>query len=281
MKSSIPLAEEFLPLPRPTLVADLPSLLRLVAATVALQTRLFLRNTQEWTRAVMMPLQALVAMAILVHSGRTDLAGYALTASLLFTIGDMGFFVGSEIVAGERWQQILELLVAAPSPYFLTLLTRTLLVALLGLVGFVEGWLIARLVFGISISIYHPWILTAALLATVFAAGTTAVLTAALFTLAKTTRTLQNAFNGPLYLLGGVLVPVSFLPAWLQPVSPFVFFYWSASLVRDAFAAPPVENFLLRLSALLGLGLLGGLIGSLILGRMLNRLRQSGRLGLA
>src|SRR6187551_2820769 len=115
---------------------------RIVSATVLTQARLFFRNSQEWTRVLMMPLQALVAMAVLVHAGRADLAGYALTAALLFTIGDMGFFVGSEVVAGDRSQQVLELLTAAPTPYFVVLITRTLFVAAIGLIGFAESWLI-------------------------------------------------------------------------------------------------------------------------------------------
>jgi ABC-2 type transport system permease protein len=57
---------------------------------------------------------------------RTDLACYALTARLLFTIGDMGLFVGSEIVASNRSRQVLVLIVAAPSPYFIIPITWTL-----------------------------------------------------------------------------------------------------------------------------------------------------------
>ena len=266
---------------RPAPSFDAAALFRLVVATAVNQFRLFVRNAQEWTRALMMPLQALVALAILVHSGRADLAGYALTAALLFTIGDMGFFVGSEIVAGDRSRQVLELLIASPAPYFVLLIARTLLVASLGLGSFIEGWLIARFVFGISIAVHHPWVLVAALLATVFAAGATAVLTAALFSLARSTRTLQNAVNGPFYLLGGVLVPITFLPAWLQPLSPFVFFFWSAGLVRDSFTAAPVEDVFVRLGVLLALGAAGAIFGGLILGRMIGHLRHNGRLGLA
>jgi len=255
--------------------------LRIVGATALTQARLFFRNSQEWTRVFMMPLQALVAMAVLVHAGRADLAGYALTAALLFTIGDMGFFVGSEVVAGDRSQQVLELLTAAPTPYFVVLLTRTLFVAAIGLIGFAESWLIARFAFGVPVVVHHPWLLAGALLATVFAAGATAVLTAALFSLARSTRTLQNAVNGPFYLLGGVLVPAAFLPVWLKVLSPFVFFYWAASLVRDSFAAAEPVNIAFRLGALAGLGVAGAVVGALVLGRMLDQLRHNGRLGLA
>jgi ABC-2 type transport system permease protein len=255
-------------------------LFRLVTATVRLQLRLTLRNVEDWIRPFFMPLYGIIAMAILVHSGRSDMAGYALTASLLFTIGDMGFFLGSEIVAQDRSRQMLELLVATPASYATILMTRTLVVASFGLIGFAEGWAIARGVFNVPVPLYHPWVLGAALLATVFAAGATAVLTASLFSLARSTRTLQNAVNGPFYLLGGVLVPVTFLPLWLQPLSPFVFFYWSARLVRESLQAAPPTDVVFRLFVLVLLGAAGATIGFLVLGRMLDHLRRNGRLGL-
>jgi ABC-2 type transport system permease protein len=266
--------------PPPQVFARTGRLLRLVGATVRLQLRLTLRNVEDWVRPLFMPMYGLIAMAVLVHSGRPDMAGYALTASLLFTIGDMGFFLGSEIVTQDRSRQMLELLVATPAPYLIVLATRTLVVASFGLFGFAEGWLIARGLFRVPVPLYHPWVLIAALAATVFAAGSTAVLTASLFSLARSTRTLQNAVNGPFYLLGGVLVPVTFLPVWLQPLSPFVFFYWSAQLVRESLRPEPVSQLGLRLAALVLLGVAGGAIGSAVLARMLVHLRRNGRLGL-
>ncbi len=94
-------------------------------------------------------------------------------------------------------------------------------------------------------------------------------------------RTVQNAVNGPFYLLGGVLVPTRFLPVWLQPISPFIFFYWSANLVRDSLSSAPVTDLAARFSWLLGLGLLTGLVGVFVMQRMLTQLRRSGRMGLA
>ncbi len=254
--------------------------LRLILATARTQVRMAVRSIEDLTFLMVMPLQTLVAMAILVEAGRLDLAGYALTASLLFTVGQMGFFVSSEIVSRDRSHQVLELLVATPSPYFILLGTRTLIMTSLGLVGFVESWLIARFVFGVHVVVYHPGILALTLVATALAGGGTAILTAALFSLARTVRTLQNAVNGPFYLLGGVLVPVTFLPAWLQPVSPFIFFYWSANLVRDSLEAPVLHDVAWRLAALLFLGLAAAVGGGLVLVRMLYQLRREGRLGL-
>ncbi|MBX7199315.1 MAG: ABC transporter permease [Rhodospirillaceae bacterium] len=254
--------------------------MRAIMATARMQIRLASRSIESVMPLLVMPLQSVVALAILAHSGRLDLAGYALCAALLLTVGQMGLFIGSEIVAHDRRDQILELLVATPTPYINVLATRTILVSSFGLAGFVEAWLIARLIFGVTIEIHHSGLMAIALAATVLAGGGTAVLTSALFSLARTTRTLQNATNGPFYVLGGVLVPVSFLPVWLQPLSPLIFFTWSANLVRSALAPEPPQDAAFQLGMLLALGAGAALLGVHVMRRMLDKLRHDGRLGL-
>jgi ABC-2 type transport system permease protein len=91
-------------------------------------------------------------------------------------------------------------------------------------------------------------------------------------------RAFQNSLNYPFYVLGGVMVPVSFLPGWLEPVSRAVFLSWSADLLRDALAPPAIPYLLPRLAAVLGLGLAGYATGVWLLHRAVDRLRKTGSL---
>lgn len=249
-------------------------------AAVQAQVRMSTRSFEDLMPVLTMPLFALVFLAIFVHSGRSDLAGYAMVAPLLMTVAQMGFFVASEVVTNDRDEQLLELLVAAPTPLFATLWPRILLLNALGLVGFVEIWAITVGVFGISVEFHHPWVAAATLVLTVFSSAGTALLMAALFCFGRSARTFQNSVTYPLYLIAGVLVPVQYLPSWLQPLSPLVFLYWAADLLRDSLRADEMVNLAWRLTALAGLGALAGGIGALILGRMLDRLQRDGALGL-
>lgn len=246
-----------------------------------MQVRTTLANVEDLTWVVTEPLLAIVAVAILVHAGRPDLASHALSASFLMTIGQMGFWVGSDVLAHERHLETLELSVITPTPLVMVLFARILLISSVGLVGLVEGWLLIRGLFRVPLVIHHPWLLLATLLATMLAATGTSVLMAALFSLAREQRTLQNAVYGPLYLLGGVLVPVRYLPAFLQPLSPFVFLSWSAELVRDSFTPADPRQVGLRLAAILGLGAVAFVLALLFIARILDRLRQRGTLGLS
>jgi ABC-2 type transport system permease protein len=254
--------------------------LRLIAGAARAQVQITRHNIENLLPVLTVPLSTLVAVAILVHSGRQDLAGWALVASLVMTIGQMGFLVASEIVANERHEQTLELIVASPAPYLIILVTRVVILTSIGLVGFAEAWLIARAVFHISVVIYHPALMLATVLLTTFAAAGTIVIATSLFCFGRTTRTFQNAVSGPLYLLGGVLVPVTFLPHWIQPVSRIIFFYWAADLLRDSLQLASPHNVFARLAAIFILGIVGGGLGALLLGRMFDHLKREGTLGL-
>jgi ABC-2 type transport system permease protein len=253
---------------------------RLFLGAARTQVQLTLHRIEDLRPLFGMPLVALVSVAILVHSNRAELAAYGLVAAVLMTVGQMGLFVASEIVFTERTEQTLELAVATPAPYVVVLLARVLVLTVLGLAGAVESWLIVRFVFGLELTVHHPLLLGVTLVASSIASAGTAMLTAALFSLGRQVRTFQNAINGPLYLLGGVLVPVTFLPAWLQPLSPFVFFYWSANLLRASFVAEPPAEPAIGVAMILLLGALSALAGGWLLRRMLDHLRREGTLGL-
>lgn len=254
--------------------------LRLVAAASRMQFRLSRRRIEDFFPLLTLSLSATVAIAVLVNSGREDLVGYALVAAVLMGMGQMSFFVGSEILANERREQILENLIVAPSGYFVPLLSRVTALTVLGSAGFAIAWVVARIVFGVSVRVHHPWVLLMALLATVFAAAATAVGLCALFCFGRTTRTYQNAISGPLYLLSGVLVPVDYLPEVVQPLSRVIFLYWSAGLLRDSLQPAPIIDLPLRFGGVVLPGLVGGLIGFELVRRLLEHLRREGTIGL-
>jgi len=254
--------------------------LRVFWGAALMQTRTTRANVEDLRPLWSMPLVSLISVAVLVHSGKPHLATYGFVASVLMTIGQMGNFVAGEVVFRDRIEQILELAVACPTPYYLALLARVTVITGLGMLGALESWIIVRVCFDIPLTIYHPWVALSALLCTSLAAAGTALLTTALFGLSSHVRTFQNAINGPLYLLGGVLVPVAYLPNSLQLLSPWVFFYWSASLLRAALVPEPVVHAAQSLVYILSLGAAAALLGIGVLQRMLDRLRHSGSLGL-
>jgi ABC-2 type transport system permease protein len=255
-------------------------LIRLITSVVRAQLQMSRRNIEDLFPVLTIPLSSFVVLAVLTNAGRSDLAGYALVAAALMSVGQMSFFVGSEILANERQGQTLELIVASPTAYYLPLLTRVVVLTSIGMVGVVEAWLIARLVFGIHIIVYHPVLMVGTLVVTILAGSISSLITSTVFCFGKTTRTYQNAVAGPLYLLSGVLVPVTFLPTYLQSISPWIFLYWSADLLRDSLLPAVPQDVALRVGAIVALGIMGGVAGAVLFGRLLTHLRREGTLGL-
>jgi ABC-2 type transport system permease protein len=101
---------------------------------------------------------------------------------------------------------------------------------------------------------------------------------AALFVLARNAVTFSNSASYPFYVLGGVLVPVSFLPHWVRPLSDVVFLSWSADLLRATLRAAPIHHFWPHLGMVLLLGACGYVVGLAALRVILVRVRQSGEL---
>lgn len=249
-------------------------------AAVKAQIQMTCNNVEDLLPVLTIPLSSIAMIAIFANAGREDLAGYALIAALLMTVGQMGFFVGSEVVANDRNTQVLELILVTDTPYWLVLVARILTLTIVGVVGFLESWLIAWIVFDYKIQVHDLSVFTFTLLATLVAITGTCIVTAAIFCFGRTTRTLQNIISGPLYLVGGVLVPVTFLPDWIQVIAQGVFFYWAADLLRATLTVDGVQGVAIGIWMILFLGICGGAVGVFLLQRMLDRLRRNGALSL-
>lgn len=245
------------------------------------QLQLLRRMFGDMVALVTAPMMTLVFLAITRHAGREDLAPYAVLAPALIALWMIALIIAGEIITRERENGTLEALIATPVPFAALITGRIGAVVLLSLLGFAESWLAAWLVFGVAVPIHHPVGFAAALLVTALAMAGTASVMSSLFVLARSARAFQNSLNYPFYVLGGVMVPVSFLPGWLEPVSRAVFLSWSADLLRDALTPAGIPYLLPRLGMVALLGLAGYAVGLVLLRRAVDRLRRTGAMGYA
>src|SRR4051794_11193804 len=102
--------------------------LRPVPAAALMQARTLRQDYEDLMPILYGWLIGLALVAVLVDSDREDLVPYAIAARLLMNVGQMGFFVASEVISNERGNQTLELLVAAPTPLVLVLIPRLLII---------------------------------------------------------------------------------------------------------------------------------------------------------
>jgi ABC-2 type transport system permease protein len=246
---------------------------------IRLQFQIVTADRSYLNEIVANPFFAIIFLGVIKAAHRDDLTSFALVAPVLITMWGMALEISGDVVDYDRGAGILEEVVAAPTPLAVVVFGRVLTVAVLSLVAVAETLLVARLGFGVTVTVEHPVLLVAALVTTSLAMTGTALVMAAAFVLARSARTYQNTLNYPIYLLSGVLVPISFLPGWLRPLSRCVFLSWSADLLRASLRPGTVDGALPGLAMVLVLGAAGFVVGRALLGIVLQRVRRLGTLG--
>jgi ABC-2 type transport system permease protein len=226
----------------------------------------------------MTPFLSVIFLMIIDHAGREDLTSYAVVAPVFIALWWVSLLASGGVISWDRWQGTLELAIAAPTSFALVVFGRILAVTTTGLVGFVEVWVIAKLLYRAEFTIHHPFVFAATLAVSAAAMAATAFLMSTMFVLARNAITFVNSGSYPFFLLGGVLVPASYLPGWLQPLSTVVFLSWSSDLLRAALAPGPIEDIAFRLAMVLALGFAALALGAFLMTRVLRRVRYTGDL---
>ncbi|MFD8705140.1 ABC transporter permease [Kitasatospora sp. NPDC059648] len=252
-----------------------------MAAGFRLQLALLRRSPGELQVLFTVPLYTLVFLSVSVHTGHRDLASYAVLAPVLIALWSMALFTAGDLIGQDRADGLLETVVATPTALISPVTGRIGAVVAVSLLSFGEAWIVAEAAFGIHLVPRHPVLLVACLLLSAFAMVGTAATMACAFVLTRSARIFQNSLSFPVYLLGGVLVPVSMLPGPVQPLSRLVFLSWSSGLLRDCFAPAAVSAPAARLAAIAVLGLAGYLAAGLLMRRVLRRVHALGTLDLA
>jgi ABC-2 type transport system permease protein len=184
---------------------------------------------------------------------------------------------GSGAVQRERWQGTLELMVAAPVPLAWLLLPITTAMATVGLYAMGTTLLWGWLLFGIDVHIAHPWLFALAVPGTVLSVGMLGFLMSVTVVRYRSGWALGNAFELPVWLVSGFLVPIALLPDWVRPVSWLLAPTWGVRAIREsALGGHPLPDLL----ACIGLGVGYLLIGVLCAESVLRSARQHASLSL-
>lgn len=225
------------------------------------------------------PFFATVFMAIMEYTGRTDLNAHAVVAPMLITLWTAALSFSGEMISDDRENGRLESLAAAPMSFAMLVFGRLCGCMLLALPSFLMAYLAAGSLFGYWMSFERPLLFASALVLTAMATAATATALSAVFVLAPGARIVQNTLSFPVYLLGGVVVPVSQFPDWLQVLARVVYLSWAADLLRAATTpGADLENAALHLVMLCLLGTGAFVFGRLFIARFLQRARALGAL---
>ncbi len=166
--------------------------------------------------------------------GKPGTLFYASLGAAVYGIWSSTLFGSGGAIQWQRWQGTLELLVAAPAPFFLVILPLTLATSTIGVYSLASTLLWGRLVFGIPFHVAHPFAFVVAVPATILGLGLLGLVFASTFVLYRHANALSNMLEWPVLLVTGMLVPLSLLPGWSHPIAWVLAPTWGVRAIRAA-----------------------------------------------
>jgi ABC-2 type transport system permease protein len=159
---------------------------------------------------------------------------YAAIGAGLMGIWSSTLFGSGGAIQWQRWLGTLESLIVSPSPFILVLAPLTVATSTIGLYSLAATLAWGRLLFGIPVDFAHPWLFALAVPVTVVSLGFLGLVLASTFVLYRNANALSNLLEYPVWLITGLLVPVSLLPGWVHPISWVLAPTWGVRAIRDA-----------------------------------------------
>ncbi len=106
--------------------------------------------------------------------------------------------------------------------------------ATIGIYSLVATLLWGRLLFGIHLTLVHPLLFVLSIPATVLTFGALGFLFAVCFVRFRAAWALGNMFEYPVWLICGFLVPLTFFPYWVRPISWILAPTWGMNAIRES-----------------------------------------------
>jgi ABC-2 type transport system permease protein len=160
-----------------------------------------------------------------------------LTASLGATVmaiwSSVAFSAGGAIEL-QRRLGTLELLVAAPVPFGSVLAPITIATSAIGVYALGATLCWGRLLFGIPLHFEHPLLFAVSLPVAILAIGMLGLILAATLILYRAALFLGASFEYPVWLVTGLLIPLSVLPGWVEPISWLLAPTWGMRAMRES-----------------------------------------------
>jgi len=159
---------------------------------------------------------------------------YAALGAGLMGIWSSTLFGSGGMIQWERFQGTLEPLLVAPRPYVLTVTGAGLGTSTVGLYSLsatlIWGWLF----FDIPLEVESPLLFALSIPVTVLGLGLLGLVLASTFVLYRHANALSNLLEYPIWLITGLLVPVSLLPGWVEPLGWILAPTWGMRAIRGA-----------------------------------------------
>jgi ABC-2 type transport system permease protein len=193
------------------------------------------RSQSEIATALIVPLvQATLAVYLFRAGSEAHRLLEAAVGAGMMGVWSSVLFGSGGAIQHQRWQGTLEMLMLAPRPPALMIFPITLATALTGTYAMVATVLWGALLYRIPLEFADPIGFVVAVPACIIGLGMFGLLLASTFVLMPNANALNNTLEYPIWLVSGMLVPITVLPGWTGPIGAVLPTTWAARAVREA-----------------------------------------------
>jgi ABC-2 type transport system permease protein len=207
---------------------------RLLVIGTWLQLKMRSRSAFDGLLSIIYPLFFATTVFLMFREGRPSALVAAAVGASAMGVWSAVSTTASTALQSERRQGTLELLVASPTPFPLIVVPITVSMAIGGLWSLVATLLWGRWVFGIGVRIDDPLGFTSAAVATALSIALVGYLLAVSAVRYRSAWALGTAFELPVWLICGFLIPLAALPSWVRPLSWLLPPTWGVSAIQAA-----------------------------------------------
>jgi ABC-2 type transport system permease protein len=206
-----------------------------VLTGIRLQMKQSSRNPFDLSGVIVWPiLYASIAYYLLdaKHDPRLLLSA-SLGASVML-MWSIVVIASSGALEQQRWQGTLELVVAAPTPLTAVIAPICVAGALVGTyaIGATLAW--GALLFDVPVRIEQPFAFAVAIPVCALAVGMLGLILAATFVLYRASFHLGIATQYPVWIVTGLIIPLSILPSFVRPISWLLAPTWGFRGIQEA-----------------------------------------------
>ncbi len=214
---------------------------RMIGVGLLLHTKQLSRSGFEIATALIVPVvQATLAVYLFRAGGEPDRLLEAAVGAGLMGVWSSVLFGSGGAIQRLRWTGTLEMIMLAPRAPALMILPITLATAVTGTYAMLATLLWGRLLYGVPLHFAHPLLFLVAVPSCILGLGMFGLLLAATFVLMRNANALANTLEYPIWLVSGMLVPLTVLPGWTGPIAAVLPTTWGARAVHEAASGGPV-----------------------------------------
>ncbi|SHK19310.1 ABC transporter permease [Paramaledivibacter caminithermalis] len=156
-----------------------------------------------------------------------------LGAGMMGTWSSILFSSGGDIDRERRWGT-LEMIVGCPTPLWYIIGGKSLANGFAGIISMTLSFLTALIFFDGRLSITNLFWFIIVLLLNIISLSSLGMIICTLFTISRAARGLMNLMENPIFLLCGIMFPITILPLWTRPFSYVLSLTWGIEGLRMA-----------------------------------------------